>query len=53
MSLISGFIRENLRNNFGPTLFMLVAGFIASIFIGYLIIDFLKVVAHNAQRKKK
>ncbi len=52
MELILNFFKENLRNNFAATVFMIVAGAIAAVFVGYLILDSIKNVIMNARRKK-
>lgn len=52
MEPILNFFKENLRHNFVPTVFMIVAGAIAAVFIGYLIFDSIKNVITNARRKK-
>ncbi len=52
MEPILNFLKENLRHNFTATVFMIVAGAIAAVFIGYLILDSIKNVITNARRKK-
>ncbi len=52
MAHFSEFFRDNLRNNFAPTMFLLVTGVIAALFIGYLLIDFVKTRMLIARRKK-
>lgn len=52
MAHFLGFFRDNLRNNFAPTMFLLVTGVIAVLFIGYLIIDYVKTLILISRRKK-
>lgn len=42
-----------MRNNFGPTVFMIVVGVIAFVFIAFLIVDYIKTLLQAARRRKR
>ncbi|MEO6035513.1 MAG: hypothetical protein ABIQ35_09680 [Verrucomicrobiota bacterium] len=53
MSSFLEIFRDNLRHNFGATVFMLVVGTIALVFVVFLIFDYFKTMLAAARRKKK
>ena len=53
MSSYLQIFRESLRNNFGPTVFMIVVGVIAFVFISFLILDYVKTLVQAARRRKR
>lgn len=52
MESFTHFIRDSLRTNFGPTVFLFVSALIAAVFIGYLIVDAIRNSLANARRKR-
>jgi len=53
MSSTLQIFRESLRNNFGPTVFMIVVGVIAFVFVTFLVVDYVKTLLAASRRKKR
>jgi len=53
MSALLQVLKESFRDNFASAIFLLVVGVIALAFIGYLVIDYvrmMKIVMHHKRR---
>ena len=53
MSSLIQLLRENLRDNFGATVFLIVAASIGLIFVLYLVFDAVKNAFPDAFKKRK
>ena len=53
MSEILHHLKILFRDNFGPTILLLVVGTIALVFIGYLLIDYFRMLIMGLRMKRR